>query len=283
MDSMQTKGQVTVRSKLSELRRLCDDKIEVHQQKIDSISVSIEIFLQSHKSQSQLTARNQVTLGKLKDELRELEDEWVRTLLVKTSKETKQIEIKDCLFEARTKVDELQKIVHDQAASKDEYAAMLSEQLKALAESEERSLEALRRREVIQDTVTWYNTVLGFRINTGQGVTFSFMNIIKNCPSEEYSFTIRYANGLYTLLDCKPHLNGIEELVQELNKSNDLFIFVKITRERLQAASSGSISHFIYQDQVSASPHNHGKGFISPHLFLSPQRSHLVAKKQRMG
>ncbi|CAO2826432.1 unnamed protein product [Amaranthus hypochondriacus] len=239
MDSMQTKGQVTVRSKLSELRRLCDDKIEVHQQKIDSISVSIEIFLQSHKSQSQLTARNQVTLGKLKDELRELEDEWVRTLLVKTSKETKQIEIKDCLFEARTKVDELQKIVHDQAASKDEYAAMLSEQLKALAESEERSLEALRRREVIQDTVTWYNTVLGFRINTGQGVTFSFMNIIKNCPSEEYSFTIRYANGLYTLLDCKPHLNGIEELVQELNKSNDLFIFVKITRERLQAASSG--------------------------------------------
>lgn len=50
--------------------------------------------------------------------------------IVKTSKETKQIEIKDCLFEARTKVDELQKIVHDQAASKDEYAAMLSEQLK---------------------------------------------------------------------------------------------------------------------------------------------------------
>ncbi|XP_057517112.1 kinetochore protein SPC25 homolog isoform X1 [Amaranthus tricolor] len=314
MASVLEKSEVTVRSKLSILRRLCDEKIEAHQQKIDSVSVSLKKFLQSHKSNSESSAQNQVKLGKLKVELRELEDELVRALSVKTRKEAKRIEITDSLSEARVKVGELQKIVRDQATSKDEYAAMLSEQSKALADSEERSLEALRRREVIQDTVTWYNKVLGFRINTGQGVTFSFTNINKECPSEEYSFTIRYANEIYTLLDCKPHVNGIEELVHELNKSNGLFRFVKIVREKFRVTSLGSISHFIYQDQDCtsmslsasfsyASPDirskspvpfrevngdvrndNHGKGFKSPHLFLSPRRSpRIVAKKQRDG
>ena len=37
-------------------------------------------------------------------------------LIGKTSKEAMQIEIKYCLFDARAKVDELQKIVRDQAA-----------------------------------------------------------------------------------------------------------------------------------------------------------------------
>lgn len=37
----------------------------------------------------------------------------------------------DSLSETRVKVDELQKIVRDQAARKDEYAAILSEQSKS--------------------------------------------------------------------------------------------------------------------------------------------------------
>lgn len=49
---------------------------------------------------------------------------------VKTRKEAKRIEITDSLSEARVKVGELQKIVRDQTASKDEYALMLSEQSK---------------------------------------------------------------------------------------------------------------------------------------------------------
>ena len=49
---------------------------------------------------------------------------------VKTRKEAKRIEITDSLSEARVKVGELQKIVRDQATSKNEYAAMLSEQSK---------------------------------------------------------------------------------------------------------------------------------------------------------
>lgn len=59
MASVLEKSEVTVRSKLSILRRLCDEKIEAHQQKIDSVSVSLKKFLQSHKSNSESSAQNQ--------------------------------------------------------------------------------------------------------------------------------------------------------------------------------------------------------------------------------
>ncbi|XP_010678828.2 kinetochore protein SPC25 homolog [Beta vulgaris subsp. vulgaris] len=313
MATLQTRAEVTVRSKLSELRKVCDKKIETHQQKIDSSFETFGNFLQSHRYKAQITAQNQVKLGKLKVELRELEDELVRALAVKTRREAKRIAVMDSLSETRVKVDELQKIVRDQAARKDEYAAILSEQSKTLAESEEKSHEALRNREEIQEAFIWYNRVLGFRIDGGHGVTFTFTNINKICPSEEYSFTVRHANETYTLLDCKPLLSDMEDLVLELNKSNGLFRFVRIMRGKFQAAASGSMSDFIYQDQdctsislsapfssvstdsKSKSPlplrevnrnikANHGQGSKSPHLFASPRRSpRLLVKKQREG
>lgn len=314
MASSQTRAEGTARAKLSELRIVCDKDIAIHQQKIDSVFGSFGNFLQSYRSKADITAQNQAKLGKLKVELRELEDELVRALAVKTRKEAKRIAITDSLSDTIVKVDELQKIVKDQSNRKDEYAAILTEQSKALAESEEHSQEAFRHREEIQEAFTWYNRVLGFRIDGGQGVTFTFTNINKKCPSEEYSFTVRHANEKYTLLDSKPHLNDIEKLVHELNKSNGLFRFVRIMRQKFQAALSGSTTQFIYQDQDctsislsapvssvstdsrSKSPFplresnrdiknaNHGISSKSPHLFLSPRRSpRLLVKKPREG
>ncbi|XP_021736312.1 probable kinetochore protein SPC25 [Chenopodium quinoa] len=314
MASFHARPEGTVLSKLSELRRVCDKDIEIHQQNTDSIFASFGKFLQSHRSKAELTAHNQVKLGKLKVELRELEDELVRALAVKTRNEAKQIAITDSVSEIIVKADELQKIVQDQAARKDEYASILSEQSKAIAESEENSREASRNREEIQEAFTWYNRVLGFRIDGGHGVTFTFTNINKICPAEEYSFTVRHANEKYTLLGSKPHLKDIEELVHELNKSNGLFRFVRILREKFQATSAGPMSDFIYQDQdctsislsapvssgsidsrsKSSLPLKEvngdtkkldlGKGNKSPHLFLSPRRSpRLLGKKPRGG
>ncbi|KNA24366.1 hypothetical protein SOVF_016340 [Spinacia oleracea] len=305
----------SVLEKLRELRRVCDkDIIEPHQQKAGEVFPSFRNFLQSYRPKAEINAHTHVKLGKLKVELRELEDQLVRALAVKTRKETKRIALTDSLSETIVNVDELQKIVLDQAARKDEYANILLEQSNALAESEEKNRrEASRDREELQEAFTWYNRVLGFRIDGGRGITFTFTKIIKNCPTEEYSLTVRYANEKYTLLDCKPKLNDIEELVHELNKSNGLYKFVRIMRGKLQAASSGSVSHFIYQDQdctssclsapvscvstdsICKSPlplnvvsgdikkRNYVKGAKSPHLFESPRRSPrlLIAKKPR--
>lgn len=243
----------STRTKLEERRRLCDREITAHQQKIDSTVASFGKSLQSLRSKAEQSAHNQVELGKLKAQLRELEDELVKALAVKTRKEAKRMAIMDSLSETRVKVAELHKIVQDQAARKDEYAAILSQQSKALVESKEKSKLAFKHREEMQEAFSWYNRVLGFQIDGGHGVKFTFTNINKKCPTEEYSFTVRHSNDAYTLLDCKPHLNDTEELVNELNKSNGLFKFVRIMRERFQAAASGSLSHHIYQDQDTAS------------------------------
>ncbi|XP_074284296.1 kinetochore protein SPC25 homolog [Silene latifolia] len=239
----------TVQANMEKLRKVCEKDISNHQQQIDSSFSYFHNSLHSIRSNFDQTPLNQVKLGKLKAELRELEDELVRALAVKTRKEAKRITIADSLSDTRIKVDELQKIVRDQAARKDEYAAILSEQSKALEESEEKSREAVMHREEIKDACTWYNRVLGFHIDGGHGVKFTFTYINRKFLSEEYSFTIRHANNVYTLIQCDPQFNDTEESVKELNKSNGLYKFVRIMRDKFQAKASGSMSQIIYQDQ----------------------------------
>ncbi|KAL9239617.1 hypothetical protein vseg_013924 [Gypsophila vaccaria] len=239
----------TMRAKMEELRRNCEKNISIHQQNIDASVSSFRKSLLSLRSNSDHSALNEVKLGNLKAELRELEDEFVKALAVKTRKEAKRMAIAESLSETRTKVDELQKIVQDQSARKDQYAAILSQQSKVLAESDEKSREAVRRREEIQESCKWYNQVLGFRIDGGHGVKFTFTYIDRKSPAEEYSFTVRHANNVYTLLHCDPQLSDTEGLVKELNKSNGLYKFVRLMREKFQASASGSMSQYIYQDQ----------------------------------
>ncbi|KAH9623789.1 hypothetical protein KSS87_022851 [Heliosperma pusillum] len=228
----------TVRANMEQLRKVCEKDISKHQQQIDASFSYFQNSLHSVRSNFDQTPLNQVKLRKLKAELRELEVELVRALAVKTRKEAKRIAIADCLSETKIKVDELQKIVQDQAARKDEYATILSEQSKALEESEEMNREAVRHREEIQEACTWYNRVLGFRIDGGHGVKFTFTYINRKCLSEEYSFTIRHANNVYTLIQCDPQWNDAKESVKELNKSNDLYTFVRKMRDKFQAEAS---------------------------------------------
>lgn len=40
------------------------------------------------------------------------------------------------------------------------------------------------------------------------------------------------------MLDCDPHLNDTKELIHELNRTNGLFKFVRIVREKFQKAAA---------------------------------------------
>lgn len=42
---------------------------------------------------------------------------------------------------------------------------------------------------------------------------------------------------VFPVLDCDPHLNDIKELIYELNRTNGLFIFVRIMRQKFQEAA----------------------------------------------
>ncbi|KAL6318607.1 hypothetical protein AAG906_000685 [Vitis piasezkii] len=250
---MQSKVDQSARTKMQELRLICDKEIPIQQQKIDSAVLSFRRSLETLQSKAHKTVENQVKLGKLKAQLREVEDDLVKALAVKTRKEAKKMAIMDSISATKAKIEELKRIVEEHKARKDQCAAIISQQDIALATYEGKGDQVTGRREEIQEAIAWYNEVLGFQIEGGHGVKFIFTNINSKNPSEEYSFTIRHANDTYTLLDCSPHLNDIKELIHELNRTNGLFKFVRIMREKFQkAAEFGVLPQFTPLHQHSS-------------------------------
>ncbi|XP_057952322.1 kinetochore protein SPC25 homolog [Malania oleifera] len=247
---MQSSVEDPARAKMAELRLICDREIPIKQQNMDSAIVAFRNSLESIKSTAQGAAQNQVKLGKLKANLRELETDLVKALAVKNRKEAKRMALLDSISSAKARNEELKSIVQDQRARKDEYAAILSQQCDDLAMSNEKSKQDVEHRGAIQQAIAWYNRVLGFQIEGGCGVKFIFTNINLKNPTEEYYFTIRHENDTYTLLDCNPHLNDTKELIHELNKTNGLFEFVRIMRAKFQeAAASGFLPQISSNDR----------------------------------
>ncbi|XP_027770969.1 kinetochore protein SPC25 homolog isoform X1 [Solanum pennellii] len=240
-------GEIT-RNKMEELRLVCDREILIQQQRIDAATGSFKKSLDSTKTQAQETLQLQsAKLGKLKVELRELEDKLVKALAAKTRKEAKQIAIADSISSTKYRVEELRGVVENQRARKDEYAAIISQQADELKACEEKHNQTAEQREDIEEAIVWYNKVLGLRIECGHGVKFVFTNIDANNQDKEYFFTIRHENDVYTLIECDPQLNDAKELLRELNTSNGLFKFVRTMREKFQAA----VTHGTFPDMAS--------------------------------
>lgn len=98
--------------------------------------------------------------------------------------------------------------------------------MKALTGFEEKNEQRLGQKGDIKEAISWYNKVLGFQIEGGNGkckcldgtviplsctiglmpsnvivgVKFMFNNIDRESPHKVYLFTIRHANDTYT---CK--------------------------------------------------------------------------------
>lgn len=242
---------------MAERRLVCEREIPIQQRRVDTALAYYRQIFDSAKSEAQNTIQLQEKLGKLKGELREAEDDLVKALAVKTRKEAKRMAITDSLSVMKARVEELKGLVKDQRERKDEYAAIISQQSEALTACKEKSNQNREYKEQIEEAVSWYNRVLGFRIECGHGVKFIFTNIRPENPNEEYSFVIRHENETYNLLKCDPHLSGTKELVNELNKSNGLFQFVRTMRGRFQqAAAQGHVSKKTYNDYSEISMHS---------------------------
>ncbi|XP_077244238.1 kinetochore protein isoform X2 [Tasmannia lanceolata] len=237
---MQREPKNPIQRKMAELRSNCVKNIQIRQQISDSAMDTFRKSLQSIKISGEETGEDQVKLGKLKDCLRELEDDLVKTLAVKTCKEAKRLETIESYSAAKSRIEELKKIVQDQQARRDEYKRIISQQLLAL---EQKSNQDINHTEDIEEAILWYNTILGFRIEGGHGVKFIFNKIDLKNPNKEYSFIIRHENNTYTLSDCDPYLENTEELIQELNQTNGLFKFVRIMRERFLMSASNGLLH----------------------------------------
>ncbi|XP_057465346.1 kinetochore protein SPC25 homolog isoform X2 [Actinidia eriantha] len=285
---MQSGMEGSVRTKMEELRLVCDREIPIQQQRVDAAIASFRKSLESTRAKARETVQNQEKLGKLKAELREAEDDLVKALAVKTRKVAKRMATMDSLSAAKARIEELKRIVEDQMARKNEYAEIISQQY------EEKCNTNTENRGEIEEAISWYNMVLGFRIECGHGVKFIFTNINVKNPKEEYSFSVRHEKDLYTLLDCDPHLDGTKELIHELNKTNGLFKFVRTMREKFQEVVAHGISPQVTSlDQdcstisesapVSSVSTDSRSEFVSNQKEIQPEETNRQSKKVNYG
>ncbi|XP_030521516.1 kinetochore protein SPC25 homolog isoform X1 [Rhodamnia argentea] len=232
----------SVRKKMESLRLACEAEISAEQRKIEAFASSFLDSLQSMKAKAQETVQNQGRLSKSKSSLKEVEDELVKALAVKTRAEAKRMAIMDSICALKSRQENLRRSVQDQKARRDKCAAIISQELIALTAFEEKNEQRICQKGDIQEAISWYNKVLGFQIEGGIGVKFMFDNIEVESPHKVYLFTIRHANDMYTLLECNPPLDGTKELIHELNKSNDLYKFVRTMRRKFQQVAARGTS-----------------------------------------
>ncbi|KAL6141400.1 hypothetical protein ACLB2K_059688 [Fragaria x ananassa] len=256
----------SVRSKMESLRVACDREIRTQLHKTDAATAALHDSLATIRARIRETVQCQGRLGEAKANLRQAEEELFKALAAKTRKEAKQMAMMDAISARKARIDELKRVVQDRRAKRDEFAAILNQQISG---SEDRSIED--SKEETEEAISWYNEVLGFHIEGGHGVRFKFKHINSKNPDEEFSFTVRLANDVYTLLDCDPHLNEIKELLDELNRTNGLFKFVRDMRQRFQEAASQGLPMVLHQEYSTISG-------SAPALSVSTVRSESFAE-----
>ncbi|GMI96383.1 hypothetical protein HRI_003307600 [Hibiscus trionum] len=272
---MENETEQDPKAKMEHLRSICDGRIPEQQQIIDSFTASFATSLNFIKALALDTAQNHAKLAKMKANLREAEDELVKVLAAKTRKEAKQMDTRDSISAIKARVEKLKRTVQVQRARRDEYGSIISQESIALTKIEEKVKHEIEENGEIHEAISWYNRVLGFHIESGHGVKFTFNDVNTENPKQEYSFTIRHANDAYSLLECDPPLNGIQELINELNRTNGLFKFVRIMREKFQEAAAIGL-------QPQSTSFHQGSSAISmsgPALSVSTARSESSTKK----
>ncbi|TKY73530.1 Kinetochore protein spc25 [Spatholobus suberectus] len=253
---------------------ICDTDMPLRLRNVDAFAASFKNSLQSVRATALETARSQSELQEIKAKLREAEDELVKALAVKTRREAKRMALKDAIASVKGRVEDLKTSIQKQRTKKEECATVVSQHRLVLAASEQKSNESSEHKDEVEEAISWYNRILGFHVEGGRGVKFTFKNINVDSPNEEYFFTIRHEDDVYTLLNCEPSLKDTDELIHELNKTNGLFKFVRTMRKKFQeAVAQGSQSVTANEHQESA--------FISssaPVLSMSTIRSSSPTK-----
>ncbi|VFQ95629.1 unnamed protein product [Cuscuta campestris] len=284
----------SVQAPMEELRLTWDAGIPAVQRRVDAVSASFRKSLETTKSRVQETVQLQEKLKKVKAELREAEDGLVKAIGEKTRKEAKRMSLVESLSASEARMEQLKRAVEAQRARRDEYAGIIAEASNDLKECEEKRNQNSEHRDGVEEAILWYNKNLGFRIECGNGVRFIFTKINMKTPHEEYFFTIRHESDTYSLLDCNPSLDGIKDLLTELNQSNGLYKFVRTMREKFQeAALCGNFPKVTSHDQntpatsisVPSSSIPTESGSESPSEQRDPQAEELnkdsVTKKLR--
>ncbi|KAL5228982.1 hypothetical protein ABZP36_017247 [Zizania latifolia] len=188
--------------------------------------------LLSARSLANHTISHREKLKEVKDRLRKLEADLAEALSIQVSKGTKYELTRESISNATATNEQLRTVVMDQRARRDEYRHAI--------EALEVNSDTIGKKN-LEEAIMWYKKFLGFQVVGGEGVKFVFSKIDLQNPDIEFFFCIKLNKDRYNLLQCNPFLKDSEELVKDLNCTNDLFKFVRIMRERFQAAAINGI------------------------------------------
>lgn len=227
------------RVKMAKLRNALTGNIQIRKQRFENLMGSFRASNASIQStvQKDMIA-NRVKLGKLKECFRNLETDLFDALAVRAKQEAKLSATEQSISTANARIQLLEKQINDQRERRDEYASIISQQQLVLNALEEKSEDDLLEMKNINDLIMWYRRVLGLSIEGGAaGVKYAFSNINEKNMNDQYTFTVKLDGDTYSLVNCDPDVEDISTLMKDLNKTNDLFEFVRIMREKFKDAA----------------------------------------------
>ncbi|KQK08039.1 probable kinetochore protein SPC25 [Brachypodium distachyon] len=228
---------------MAALRAALDRQAAAVRDRLAAGSAAYRAATLSSRSSAHQTLSRREDLDGLRRQLQGLEDDLAQALSIKLAKESKCELARDSISSLVATNEQLVNLVDEQRNKRDQYARVISNELEAVEALEAKNREGETWQKDIEKAVFWYQKFLGLQVVVeGEGVKFIFDKVDLQSPEKEYSFSLKFDNDKYTLHQCSPPVEDSEELVKELNLTNDMFKFLRIIRQRFQAATvSGTL------------------------------------------
>lgn len=223
---------------LAAQRAACDRRIAAGRDRFASASAAIRAAAPSARSGAHQSLSRREDLDGLKKRLRDLEADLGQALSLKLATESKCERIRESISASAATSEQLSDLLTDQRNRSERHAAVISNVLEAVEAFEAKNDEDYTWMKDMEKSVCWYQKCLGFQaVDGGEGVKFVFDKVDLQSPEKEFSFSLKFDKDRYTLLQCSPPVEDSEELMKDLNLTNDLVKFVRIIRQRFQAAA----------------------------------------------
>ncbi|KAK3140946.1 hypothetical protein QOZ80_5AG0408090 [Eleusine coracana subsp. coracana] len=241
--------------------------------------------LAAARSLTEQTLARQEQLQALKKQHQDLESQFHQALSNKSHKEAEYRCITESISDATAKNEDLNRSLLKLKNKRDTLAAVISYQLQDLETCEAEINENATEMENIESGLSWFNKSLGLKIIAGeascsssQAARFVFDKIDPQCPEKEYSFWMRIDNGTYNLVQSDPPIKDSEELVKDLNLTQDLCKFLKVVREEFQASSVNDVPSMPFSPPVTTTVNRSSEDVPSQSNSRSKNKS-LPAKR----
>nr|BAK04524.1 predicted protein [Hordeum vulgare subsp. vulgare] len=177
-------------------------------------------------------------LAGLKKKLLGLESDLGQALSLNFRRQLECEGLRESISAEDAEIEQLIGQLTDQVDRRGRCATVISNALEAVQALETKADEDDTWRTDIQKALRWYQEFLGFQVVTGgEGVKFVFDKVDLQSPEKEFSVSLKIDNDRYILLQCSPAVEDSEELMKDLNLSNNLAKFARIIRQRFQAAA----------------------------------------------